>query len=337
MEHDTHKIEWIDSARAIIEPQQGTKPVLDLIRGAQRNIRLKMFTFTADDIAEALIAAQARGVSVRVMLNPARSSGSRANDDMKARLEAGGVTVQWSSPAFAVTHEKSMVVDSRIALIATFNFCIKYFTATRDYGIVTEDAAVVSEVSRCFEADWAHEEFVHLPRGSLAWSNRGSRSLTCMFIDQAKHSLDVQHPKFVDAVVLDRLIQAHERGVRVQVLCGGKHGISAWDVLDTFASLRLMQLKGIKIRKQKHLRLHAKLLLADGKHAMIGSMNLDRSAFDLRRELGCFVRDPVAVKDLNQSFHEDWHEAAHYDPPDPLTVHLFEEDDHPHHPPIEHE
>ena len=75
----------------------------------------------------------------------------------------------------------------------------------------------------------------------------------------------MQHPKFVDAVVLDRLIQAHERGVRVRVLCGGKHGISTWDILDTFASLRLMKLNGIKIRKQKHLRLHAKLLLADHK------------------------------------------------------------------------
>ncbi len=324
------EITWINSARAIVEPEEGSQPVLDLINGAEKTICLKMFTFTADDIAEALIAARARGVVVRVMLNPARSSGSRANDDMKARLQAGGCTVTWSSPAFAVTHEKSMVVDERAALIATFNFGVKYFTATRDYGIITEDPGVVAEIGSCFEQDWSRREFVRPEPSSLIWSNRGSRMLMCHFIDTAKHTLDVQHPKFVDAVVLDRLIQAHERGVRVRVLCGGKHGISTWDILDTFASLRLMKLNGVKIRKQKGLRLHAKLLLADNASALIGSMNIDRSAFDLRRELGCFITDPAAVERLGTTFREDWHEASHYDPPDPLTVELVTEDDHPH-------
>jgi cardiolipin synthase len=326
----THDIALIEAGRAIIEPDQGSQPVLDLINDAEKTIRLKMFTFTSDDIAQALIAAQARGVAVRVMLNPARSSGSRANDDMKARLQAGGCTVIWSSPAFAVTHEKSMVIDSRVAMIATFNFGVKYFTATRDYGIVTEDPAAVAEIDACFEADWNRREFTRPETSALVWSNRGSRTLMCHYIDTAKHTLDVQHPKFVDAVVLDRLIQAHERGVRVRVLCGGKHGISTWDILDTFASLRIMKLQGIKIRKQKHLRLHAKLLLADHQTAMVGSMNIDRSAFDLRRELGCFVNDPAAIAALADSFHNDWHEASHYDPPDPLTVELVTEDDQPH-------
>ena len=332
-----YDIVWIEAARAIIEPGDGTQPVLDLINAAEKTVRLKMFTFTADDIAEALIAARGRGVDVRVMLNPARSSGSRANDDMKSRLQAGGCTVIWSSPAFAVTHEKSMVVDSRAAMIATFNFGVKYFTATRDYGITTEDPAVVAEIEMCFEADWNRREFTRPEKSALIWSNRGSRTLMCNFIDGAKHTLDVQHPKFVDAVVLDRLVQAHERGVRVRVLCGGKHGISTWDILDTFASLRVMKLNGIKIRKQKHLRLHAKLLLADHKTALVGSMNIDRSAFDLRRELGCFISDPAAIASLGDTFIEDWHDASHYDPPDPLTVELVTEDDHPHDAELVHE
>lgn len=323
-----HEIVWIESARAIVQPQDTSQLVIDLINGAGRTICLKMFTFTADDIAEALIAAQQRGVVVRVMLNPARSSGSRANDDMKARLQAGGITVSWSSPAFAVTHEKSMIIDDRIALIATFNFGVKYFTATRDYGIVTEHAGTIAEMSACFEADWSRKRFVQQDSSSLIWSNRGSRALICRFIDMAMHTLDVQHPKFVDAVVLDRIIQAHDRGVRVRVLCGGKHGISTWDVLDTFASLRLMKLHGVKIRKQKDLRLHAKLLLADDQHAVVGSMNIDRSAFDLRRELGCFVKAPAAIEVLAQTFTDDWHDAKRYDPPDPLTVDLVDEDDH---------
>ncbi|TKB29463.1 MAG: cardiolipin synthase, partial [Mesorhizobium sp.] len=89
--------------------------------------------------------------------------------------------------------------------------------------------------------------------------------------------------------VTERIAAAAKRGVHVRVLCGGKHGISDWDILDTFSSLRLLQYLDVKVHKQKNLRLHAKLILVDGKHALVGSMNIDRSAFDLRRELGVIV------------------------------------------------
>ena len=327
----------IGDAKAIIEPHDGNRAVIDLIENARRSISVKMFTFTSDDIAASLIQAQQRGVTVRVMLNPARSSGGRVNDEMKLRLEAGGIAVIWSNEAFAVTHEKSMVVDSEKALIATFNFGPKYFTLTRDYGIVTSDPGVIVEVEQCFEADWDRRDFVPPLNSAMLWSNRSSRGLMCAFIDQAKHTLDIQHPKFVDAVILDRIIEAHERGVHVRVICGGKHGISTWDILDTFASLRLMHRVGIKIRKQKHLRLHAKLILTDDQRALVGSINIDRSAFDLRRELGCFVGDRAAVEPLHRCFNDDWHDASEYTAGDPLSIHLTTEDDHPNDAELTHE
>ena len=53
------------------------------------------------------------------------------------------------------------------------------------------------------------------------------------------------------AAVLDRIVDAASRGVKVRVLCGGRHGISECDILDTFASLRVMRRAGAKIHKQK--------------------------------------------------------------------------------------
>jgi phosphatidylserine/phosphatidylglycerophosphate/cardiolipin synthase-like enzyme len=158
-----------------------------------------------------------------------------------------------------------------------------------------------------------------------------------VFIDTARRSLDIQHPKFVDATILERIVQASRRGVDVRVLCGGKHGISEWDALDTFASLRVMDQLGVKVRKQKDLRLHAKLLIADGHSALVGSMNIDRSAFDLRRELGAVVEGKAAVHLLTSVFQADWHAAHHYEPPDPLVSHTHVEDDFPHDPDLVHE
>ncbi len=62
----------------------------------------------------------------------------------------------------------------------------------------------------------------------------------------------------------------------------------------------------VKVHKQSKLRLHAKLLIADGCRALVGSMNIDRSAFDLRRELGCVVSDPDAIERLSAQFASDW-------------------------------
>jgi hypothetical protein len=58
--------------------------------------------------------------------------------------------------------------------------------------------------------------------------------------------LDIQHPKYVDAVIMERIAAAADRGVKVRILCGGKHGISEWDILDTFASLRTLKRFGVK-------------------------------------------------------------------------------------------
>jgi phosphatidylserine/phosphatidylglycerophosphate/cardiolipin synthase-like enzyme len=195
----------------------------------------------------------------------------------------------------------------------------------------------VAQIVVVFEADWSHRDWEPSDSHGLSWSNSNSRLHMAQFIDSATHRLDVQHPKYVDAVILDRIVDAAQRGVKVHVLCGGKHGISDWDVLDTFASLRTLRRFGVKVHKQKNLRVHAKLLIVDDERALVGSMNIDRSAFDLRRELGITVTDPAVIARLRAVFDEDWQLSHQYDPPDPLDPAQHHEDDFPHDPELVHE
>lgn len=321
----------------IVQPDDGVTPVRDFISAAKKTLLIKQFTFSEASLLQAVVDRKNAGVDVRIMLNPKRSGGDRANDATYDFFKEHGVNIQWASPKFYVTHEKSIVIDGEAALIATFNLCTKYFTQTRDYGIVTQDPARVAQVIEGFDADWEHRDWLPSSNTGLLWSNSNSRVHMSHFIDAAKKTLDVQHPKFVDAVILDRLLSAAERGVHVRVLCGGKHGISDWDVLDTFSSLRVMKRFGIKVHKQKNLRLHAKLLLADGEHALVVSMNIDRSAFDLRRELGLTITDPAIISRLASTFEEDWSLSHHYDPPDPLDPSQHKETDFPHDQELRHE
>ena len=323
--------------RLIVQPDDGTAPVVELIDGAQKSLRVKQFTLTDSTLMSALIHAHQRHVDVRIMLNPHRSSGDRANDESFKALHQAGLKIEWSNPAFAVTHEKSMTIDDTVTLISTFNFATKYFTETRDYGIATAEPTQVAEVIAGFEADWHRKPFQPKQDSGLLWSSNNSRQIMAWFIDTAKKDLIVQHPKFVDATIVERIAAARKRGVKVRLLCGGKHGISDWDILDTFASLRLLEGFGVKVRRQKHLKLHAKLLIVDGERAQLGSMNIDRSAFDLRRELGIVVGDAPIIKGLGKVFEHDWHESKAYEAPDPLQPDKHHEGELPHDPHFLHE
>jgi cardiolipin synthase A/B len=327
-----------NSARVIVQPDDGVEPVRAFLAAAEKSLLIKQFTFTEESLLQAVIDRHSAGVDVRVMLNPARSGGDRANDESFTRLQAAGVKVAWTNPKFYVTHEKSIVLDGRAALVATFNLCEMYFTLTRDYGVITTAPEHVAQIVDAFDADWAHhDDWQPAVFEGLLWSNSNSRYHMAQFIDTAQQRLDIQHPKYVDAVILDHIAAAAGRGVKVRVLCGGKHGISEWDILDTFASLRTLRRFGVKVHKQKNLRVHAKLLIADDAHALVGSMNIDRSAFDLRRELGVIVEDLDAVVRLRETFAFDWESSHHYEPPDPLRPEEHVENDFPHDPDLMHE
>ena len=91
------------------------------------------------------------------------------------------------------------------------------------------------------------------------------------------------------------------------------------------------------MRRQKHLKLHAKLIVVDKQMALIGSMNIDRSAFDLRRELGIETDAPEVVARCVELYKHDWNEAKPYAAPDPLDPDLHEEGELPPDPHFIHE
>ncbi len=70
--------------------------------------------------------------------------------------------------------------------------------------------------------------------------------------------------------------------------------------------LRIMGDVGIKTHKLKHLRLHGKMLLADGVAAIVGSINFAAGSLDGRRELAIETRDDKVVNRLHKVARRDW-------------------------------
>src|SRR5260370_35531020 len=135
----------------IVLPDDSAKPILDAINSATKSLRVEMFLFSHPDLLKAVIDANNRGVHVRVMLKPARRSGQSKNAETHKKLNAAGIAVIDSNPAFNVTHEKSMVVDDATAYVKSLNWDIKNLTETRDYAVVTTHEPEVKEVIECFD------------------------------------------------------------------------------------------------------------------------------------------------------------------------------------------
>jgi phosphatidylserine/phosphatidylglycerophosphate/cardiolipin synthase-like enzyme len=289
----------------VVLPDDSAKPLLDAIAGASKSLRVKMFVFSDRMLLQAVVGARRRGVKVLVILNPARRSGEEDNEATRKKLISAGVEVSNGNPEFSLTHEKSMVVDDAIAFVSSLNWATQNMSATRDYAVATSHAREVREIVECFEADWHRQRFRAREEGHLVWCP-GGRDRICRFIDRARHTLFVQNERYQDTVVIERIVRAARRGVRVHVMARPPHALKEKKLVEGTAGLRILDDVGIKIHKLRHLKLHGKMLLADGVAAIVGSINLTRGSFDERRELAIEVRDDRVVERLQKVAHHDW-------------------------------
>jgi cardiolipin synthase A/B len=294
------------SRSLIVLPDDSSQPIIDAVNKALKSIRIKMFVFSDSALLQAVIAAHRRGVDVQVMLNPGRRDGKKENGECRSTLIDAGVQVLDSSPTFDITHEKSMVIDDSLAFVQSLNWETENLTRTRDYAIVTTHKHEVNEIIQCFDADWRRVEFKTGEHSHLIWCIGNGRQRMGQLIDSAKHSLWLQNERYQDPVIIEHLVRAHCRGVKIWIMARPPHKLKKDKLIEGVSGLRILQDMGVEIRKLKHIKLHAKLMFADNARAIIGSINLAPGSFDSRRELAIEVEDEAIIHRLHKIVRHDW-------------------------------
>ncbi len=301
------------SHRLIVLPDDTAQPIVDAINGAKRTLRIRMFLFTDPIMLQTVLAARRRGVEVRVMLNPARRDGTSDNDETRKALTAAKIEVRDSNPEFALTHQKSMVIDDETGFVESLNWETRDLTETRDYAVVTTHTLEVEEMMACFEADWNHGKFEPHPKSELIWCPNNGRERIAEFIESAKHTLSLQNERYQDTVIIERLVRAARRGVSIHILARPPHTLKKEKLVEGVGGLRIMHDVGAKVHKLKGLKLHAKMILADGKRAVVGSINLAPGSFDARRELAIETESHHVAKRLAEVAQQDWENSRPID------------------------
>ena len=88
--------------------------------------------------------------------------------------------------------------------------------------------------------------------------------------------------------------------MKVHIIARPPHTLKKDKLIEGVGGLRIMHDVGAKVHKLKGLRLHGKMLLADGARAIVGSVNLAPGSFDARRELAIEVDDAHVVGPLRE-------------------------------------
>lgn len=298
--------------------------MLTAIRSAQRTIHLEIYIYdkgqVADLFTEALAERARAGVKVRVILD---WIGSSPRDEAQ-RLRDAGVELEFYHPLGFYdprrlnnrTHRKLLIVDGKVAFTGGVGIADEWRGHAEAPGHWRDNqyrvtGPVVAQLQSNFLENWikVRHEVLHgdtvLPplaktgheRAQAFTSSPGLgrptvRTMYLLAIAAAKDSILIENSYFVpDPLIVQELIEARQRGVRVRILVPGRQ-------IDTKVTRRVSRSRwgplleaGVEFYEFQPTMFHCKLLVVDGFWSSVGSSNLDDRSFRINDEANMNVLD----------------------------------------------
>jgi cardiolipin synthase A/B len=320
---------------------------LKAIRSAKKTITYAQYFYEdgppARDIVEAIAERCLRGVRGHVLLDGAGSI--NMPPEFREKLEKAGCEVAIFHPLESLAvyeldnrnHRRILVVDGRIGFTGGSGASSKWMGNGLTQGQwrqtdVRVEGPVVGDLQAAFVENWREatgrslggEGYFEAPaqRGNaLAQVVRsspasGSFALYTMFllaISSARQQIYITNPYFVpDGQMMDALVGARRRGVRVVLLLPGKLDHEIVREAGRAGFGRLLE-AGAEIYEYSRGLLHAKTMTVDGRWATVGSANLDSRSLARNDEINLVTYGAEQVAPLDRIFAEDLRNSRRVD------------------------
>jgi len=305
------------------------------IKGAKRRISLSTYILSNDavgrEIVSLLTARAKEGVEVRLLVDAIGSFGIPLRLCRPLRRAGGKVArfnpalpMQGKGSANWRNHRKIAVFDGTSAIIGGQNLGLRYMgdkpsnRRFRDCSFLIEGPTAAA-IERVFFADWcqatdeppmafATQLRERSPHVGLARVEVISSGPDCegdplwetyvKLFSNCKRSITVVTPYFVpDRTLFTLLVTAAHAGRHVKIMVPRRSDHRLLDLARRWY-LRTLREAGAEIHFFKPDVLHAKLVIVDEEHLVVGSANLDMRSLFLNYEIGAVVRDPAAVAEV---------------------------------------
>ncbi len=321
-----------------IEPlhngEQAYPAMLEAIAAARHSIDLVSYIYRSgqvgSDFAEALAAAQKRGVHVRVLLDGVadayylpRASRLLRRHGLRPRLF---LPIRLLPPMLHINlrnHRKLLLVDGVLAFAGGMNIA-DHHLMKRARGPRVQDlhfrieGPVLQQLAQVFNEDWkfATGEDSAEPQPPAAIGAAAARVITdgpnedldklLMVLlgafAAAHHRIWIMTPYFIPSASLVAALQsAALRGVDVSIVLPEKSD-QPWINWATNNYLASLLRRHVRVFLQPPPFAHTKLLLIDDDYLQLGSANLDNRSMRLNFELVVEAFDPALVARLADAF-----------------------------------
>lgn len=325
----------------IVQAQDVFASLVRDIDAAKRTCHLEFYIWTeggsANDVAEALLRAAARGVACRVLVD-AVGSKQFLRSDLARRIAQGGVQLCEALPVNLLRmlfvrfdlrmHRKIVVIDGEIAYTGSLNLVDpRYFKQDAGVGewidaMVRVRGPVVEALGITFLEDWkleTNESLLQLaehgdvrpldaagnsvvqaaPSGPTI-ANQAMQDVLLMTIYAARRELVLTSPYFVpDESLLAALTSAARRGVAVTIVVPERVDSLLVRLASQAHKGDLLE-SGVRVMLFKGGLLHTKSITVDGEMSLFGSLNLDPRSLHLNFEITLAVYDRVFTDELRR-------------------------------------
>jgi phosphatidylserine/phosphatidylglycerophosphate/cardiolipin synthase-like enzyme len=133
-------------------PANAAAGIVKAIDDSEREVLVQAYGFTHNAIAQALVRAHQRGVTVRVLLDQKSDTSNRyvigVLTDAQIELREDG--------KHAIAHNKVMVIDQTIVITGSFNFTNSAATRNAENFLVLKSADLAERYRLQWQNHWAH-------------------------------------------------------------------------------------------------------------------------------------------------------------------------------------
>jgi len=315
--------------------------MLEDMEKAERFIFLEYFIISRGDlwdrIQDILIRKAALGVEVRIMMDDIGSI-LRFPQRTFRKLKAHKIRILRFNDVHGIisryyfnnrNHQKIAVIDGNVGYTGGVNIADEYINAFPKYGhwkdtaIRLEGDAVWSltvTFLQMWDGDTKGSSNYEAYRPTVSCSAAGfyqpfmdgplvdadyiAKNIYKLFIYNAKKYIYITTPYLiVDATMLDALRVAANGGTDVRIMVPKK-----WDKrfvhLVTLSNYQTLLEAGVRIFEYTPGFAHAKSIVSDDEHAVIGTINMDFRSYYLHYENGVWICDAPVIADIKRDMTE---------------------------------
>ncbi len=299
------------------ESDNSVAPLYALVNNALKTIDMTMYALQDTTFSGYLVAACQRGVTVRVILdqNLEKSSNTPAYTQLNAVPNCSAV---WANKSFQASHQKTITLDGKQTAIMSLNLQSRYYSTTRDYALLTNDANDIAAIQATFNADYiagtpasgtaGASDFSYQPAlgDDLIWSPTNAQAAMLGIINNAQTTLLVENEEMGAANIVSALEAACMRGVSVHIAMVNQSSYAT--------NFKALENAGCGVHvypdTSTGFYIHAKAVVADyslpTQSVYMGSINYSNASMTQNRELGLYIADPASVQSLYTTITADY-------------------------------